>query len=102
MMVATEGGVSQNMVVAMKGVSAVTVEVVSWHDSGYGGGMVLMMRWWVWRWDQRCDHAGVAVGDTVVVVEVVVMPWWPWWCGDVTGAMEVAVMVVVAMEVEVV
>lgn len=29
MMVATEGGMSQNMVVAMKGLSAVTMEVVS-------------------------------------------------------------------------
>lgn len=43
MMVATEGGVSQNMVVAMKGVLAATVKVLSW--SGYGGGMVLVIKW---------------------------------------------------------
>lgn len=36
----------------------------------------MVIRWWVWRWDQRCgDHAGMGVSDAVVVMEVVVMPW---------------------------
>lgn len=40
--------------------------------------VVVVVRWWVWMWYQRCgDHAG-DISGAVVVVEVAVMTWWLW------------------------